>query len=85
MLPTSQPNCCPHQTETGAHFEWNRVPTSTGIRNLLEKYELNGKILDTVNLYLASQGIRISTGTIVTVPDVITLLYGATSQHPRAD
>jgi IS5 family transposase len=26
---------------------------------------LNGKILDTVNLYLASQGIRISTGTIV--------------------
>ena len=26
---------------------------------------MNGKILDTVNLYLASQGIRISTGTIV--------------------
>jgi IS5 family transposase len=32
---------------------------------MLEKHQLNGKILDTVNLYLASQGIRISTGTIV--------------------
>jgi hypothetical protein len=33
MLPTSQRNCCPHQTETGAHFEWNQVPTWTRIRN----------------------------------------------------
>ena len=34
-------------------------------RRLLETHELCGQILDTVNLYLASQGIRISTGTIV--------------------
>ncbi len=44
------------------------APDETSIlnfRHLLEKHELNGKILDTVNLHLASQGIRISTGTIV--------------------
>ena len=34
-------------------------------RHLLEKHELCGKILDTVNLYLENKGIRISTGTIV--------------------
>jgi Transposase and inactivated derivatives, IS5 family len=34
-------------------------------RHLLEEHELCGKILDTVNLYLESKGIRISTGTIV--------------------
>jgi IS5 family transposase len=34
-------------------------------RHLLELHELCGKILDTVNLYLDSKGIRISTGTIV--------------------
>jgi IS5 family transposase len=34
-------------------------------RHLLEKYELCGQMLDTVNLYLESKGIRISTGTIV--------------------
>ena len=34
-------------------------------RHLLEEHELCGKILDTVNLYLESQGIRIGTGTIV--------------------
>ena len=34
-------------------------------RHLLEKHELCGKILDAVNLYLDSKGIRISTGTIV--------------------
>jgi IS5 family transposase len=39
--------------------------TILNFRHLLEQHELNGKILDTVNLYLASQGIRISTGTIV--------------------
>ena len=33
-------------------------------RHLLEEHELCGQILDTVNLYLASKGIRISTGTI---------------------
>jgi transposase, IS5 family len=34
-------------------------------RRLLEKQELCGEILDTVNLYLESKGIRIATGTIV--------------------
>jgi transposase, IS5 family len=34
-------------------------------RHLLEQHELCGKMLDTVNLYLDSKGIRISTGTIV--------------------
>ncbi len=34
-------------------------------RHLLEEHELCGKILDTVNLYLESRGIRIGTGTIV--------------------
>jgi IS5 family transposase len=34
-------------------------------RHLLEEHDLGGKILDTVNLYLDSKGIRISTGTIV--------------------
>lgn len=34
-------------------------------RRLLETHELCGQILDTVNDYLASKGLRISTGTIV--------------------
>jgi IS5 family transposase len=34
-------------------------------RHLLEQHELCGKMLDTVNLYLDSKGIRITTGTIV--------------------
>jgi IS5 family transposase len=34
-------------------------------RGLLEQHELCGKILDTVNHYLACKGLRISTGTIV--------------------
>ncbi len=34
-------------------------------RRLLETHELCGQILDTVNHYLASKGLRISTGTIV--------------------
>src|SRR5487761_1125098 len=34
-------------------------------RHLLEQHELCGAMLDTVNLYLESKGIRISTGTIV--------------------
>jgi transposase, IS5 family len=34
-------------------------------RRLLETHELCGQILDTVNLYLASKRLRISTGTIV--------------------
>jgi IS5 family transposase len=39
--------------------------TILNFRHLLEQHQLCGKILDTVNLYLASKGIRISTGTIV--------------------
>ena len=39
--------------------------TILNFRHLLEAHDLCGKILDTVNLYLASKGIRISTGTIV--------------------
>jgi len=39
--------------------------TILNFRHLLEKHELNGKIFDTVNLYLESKGIRIATGTIV--------------------
>ncbi|MGA9673606.1 MAG: IS5 family transposase [Terracidiphilus sp.] len=39
--------------------------TILNFRHLLEQHELCGKILDTVNLYLASKGFRISTGTIV--------------------
>jgi IS5 family transposase len=39
--------------------------TILNFRHLLEKHELCGKILDTVNWYLDSKGIRISTGTIV--------------------
>src|SRR5208283_2978328 len=34
-------------------------------RHLLEEHDLGGRMLDTVNLYLESKGIRISTGTIV--------------------
>ena len=34
-------------------------------RRILEQHELCGKILDTVNYYLASKGLRIATGTIV--------------------
>jgi transposase, IS5 family len=44
------------------------VPDETTIlnfRHLLEEHELCGQMLDIVNLYLESKGIRISTGTIV--------------------
>ena len=44
------------------------VPDETTIlnfRHLLEEHELCGQMLDTVNLYLESKGIRIATGTIV--------------------
>ena len=34
-------------------------------RHLLEAHDLGGEMLDTVNLYLETKGIRISTGTIV--------------------
>jgi IS5 family transposase len=39
--------------------------TILNFRHLLEAHELCGEMLDTVNLYLASKGIRITTGTIV--------------------
>src|SRR5438552_14654248 len=39
--------------------------TILNFRHLLEEHELCGQILDTVNLYLESKGIRITTGTIV--------------------
>jgi len=39
--------------------------TILNFRHLLEQHELCGKILETVNFYLDSKGIRISTGTIV--------------------
>ncbi len=35
------------------------------LRHLLEQHDLCGQMLDTVNLYLATKGIRITTGTIV--------------------
>ena len=39
--------------------------TILNFRHLLEAHDLCGKILDVVNLYLDTKGIRISTGTIV--------------------
>ena len=44
------------------------VPDETTIlnfRHLLEEHDLCGQMLDAVNLYLASRGIRITTGTMV--------------------
>ena len=39
--------------------------TILNFRHLLEEHDLCGQMLDAVNLYLASRGIRITTGTIV--------------------
>jgi transposase, IS5 family len=39
--------------------------TILNFRHLLEQHDLCGQMLDTVNLYLSSRGIRITTGTIV--------------------
>jgi IS5 family transposase len=53
---------------TGVDLGRAAAPDQTTIlnfRHLLEQHELCGRILDTVNLYLDSKGIRISTGTIV--------------------
>src|ERR1035437_825810 len=53
---------------TGADLGRAAAPDESTIlnfRHLLEQHALCGKILDTVNLYLASMGIRIGTGTIV--------------------
>jgi IS5 family transposase len=38
--------------------------TILNFRHLLEEHQLSGQMLDTVNLYLESKGIRITTGTI---------------------
>jgi IS5 family transposase len=53
---------------TGVDLGRAAAPDETTIlnfRHLLEQHELCGQILDAVNLYLASKGFRISTGTIV--------------------
>src|ERR1700740_3181982 len=42
--------------------------TLLGFRHLLEKHELGGAMLNAVNQYLESRGIRITTGTIVDAP-----------------
>src|SRR5450631_2942342 len=39
--------------------------TILNLRHLLEEHQLCGQMLDTVNYYLESRGIRIATGTIV--------------------
>jgi IS5 family transposase len=39
--------------------------TILNLRHLQEEHQLCGQMLDTVNLYLGSKGIRITTGTIV--------------------
>ena len=44
------------------------VPDETRVckfRHLLEEHKLGGEILETVNLHLQEQGVRITTGTIV--------------------
>ena len=53
-----------------AGIDMGRAPapdetTILNFRHLLEERELCGQMLDTVNRYLASRGIRITTGTIV--------------------
>jgi IS5 family transposase len=53
---------------TGVDLGRAAAPDETTIlnfRHLLEQHDLCGKILDAVNLYLASKGFRISTGAIV--------------------
>src|SRR3974390_472172 len=53
---------------TGVDLGRAPAPDETTVlrfRHLLEEHQLCGKILDTVNLYLESKGIRIGTGTIV--------------------
>jgi len=49
--------------------------TILNFRHLLEAHDLCGQMLDTVNLYLAGRGIRITTGTIVDA----TILHAASS------
>jgi len=53
-----------------ADIDLGRAPASDettilNFRHLLEEHDICVQMLDTVNLYLASRGIRITTGTVV--------------------
>src|ERR1700751_581953 len=54
--------------------------TILGFRHLLEKHELGGAMLNAVNQYLESRGIRISTGTIVDA----TIIHAPSSTKNRS-
>ena len=61
----------------------HRVPdesTILGFRHLLEKHELGGAMLNAVNRYLESRGIRITTGTIVDA----TIIHAPSSTKNRS-
>ena len=53
--------------------------TACKFRHLLEEHGLGGKILETVNLYLQSRGVKITTGTIVDA----TILHAPSSTKNR--
>src|SRR5258708_11333100 len=54
--------------------------TILGFRHLLEKHELGGAMLNAVNQYLESRGIRITTGTIVDA----TIIHAPSSTKHRS-
>src|ERR1700740_495756 len=54
--------------------------TLLGFRHLLEKHELGGAMLNAVNQYLESRGIRITTGTIVDA----TIIHAPSSTKNRS-
>jgi IS5 family transposase len=54
--------------------------TILGFRHLLEKHELGGAMLNAVNQYLESRGIRITTGTIVDA----TIIHAPSSTKNRS-
>ena len=58
------------------------VPDETTVckfRHLLEEHRLGGRMLEAVNLHLQSQGVRITTGTIVDA----TIIHAPTSRKNR--
>jgi IS5 family transposase len=60
------------------------VPDETTVckfRHLLEEHNLGGEMLETVNLYLQSKGVRITTGTIVDA----TLIHAPSSTKNREE
>lgn len=60
------------------------VPDETTVckfRHLLEEHQLGGEILETVNLYLQSRGVRISSGTIVDA----TIIHAPSSTKNREE